>query len=101
YFAESAFSLAMLRCRGVPSGVVGDQWPYQPLIPPSSARASGAGIVKKFQTSAPVAALYARTNPRIPYSAPDEPMITLSSMMRGAIVSVYPSAGSAMVVTHF
>ncbi len=88
YFAESAFSLAMSRFRFVPSGVVSDQRPNQPLTPPSSARAFGAGIVYHVHINAPVPALYAFTNPRMPYSAPDTPMITLSSMARGAIVSV-------------
>src|SRR5678815_834999 len=57
YFAESAFSLAMSRFRFVPSGVVFDQWPNHPLMPPSSARAFGAGIVYHVHINAPVPVL--------------------------------------------
>src|SRR6266536_2546942 len=38
----------------------------------------------------------------MPYSAPDVPMITLSPITSGAIVSVYPAAGpSPTFVSHF
>src|SRR5258705_5043433 len=81
FFAESAFSLAMSRCRSLPSFVVLDHLPHHP---PSA----GDGIVYQVHTSAPVAPLYAFTKPRMPYSAPDVPMITLLPIASGAMVSV-------------
>src|SRR3989442_14547471 len=84
----------MLRLRLSPSGVVRDHRPHQP---PSC----GEGIVYQVHISAPVATLYARTNPRMPYSAPEVPMMTLSSITSGAMVWVYPSAGSPVCAAHF
>src|SRR5437879_2414128 len=79
YLAESAFSLAMSRFRSSPSQVVLDHLPHQPPC-------CGSGSVYQVQTSAPVAALNAFTWPRMPYSAPEVPMITLSAMTGGAFV---------------
>src|SRR5205809_6259966 len=71
YLAESALSLARSRFRSSPSGVVLEKGPHQP---PSW----GDGMVYQVHTSAPLAALKAFTYPRMPYSAPEVPMITLS-----------------------
>src|SRR2546426_463426 len=81
YLAESAFSLAISRCRSSPSQVVLDHLPHQPPC-------CGSGSVYQVQTGAPLAALYAFTKPRMPYSAPEVPMMTLSPTTSGAIVSV-------------
>ena len=81
YLAESAFSSAISRWRSLPSGVVFAHTPHQP---PSS----GEGIVYHVQTSAPVAPLKALTQPRMPYSPPDVPTITLSPTASGAMVNV-------------
>src|SRR6266550_377479 len=67
YLAESAFSFAISRWRSLPSG---------------------EGIVYHVQTSAPVAPLKAFTQPRMPYSPPDVPTITLSPTASGAMVNV-------------
>ncbi len=47
----------------------------------------GAGIVQKRQTSLPVSASYAATNPRTPSSPPEVPTSTLSFTTRGALVA--------------
>ena len=88
YLALSAFSLAMSRCRSAPSGVVGVQVPNQPFGALSSNVGSpfGAGIEYQRHTCSPVMALYAVTWPRMPYSPPDTPTMTLSPMMSGACV---------------
>src|SRR5438105_9629312 len=95
YLAESARSFAMSRLRSSPSGVVLENGPHQP---PSS----GEGSVYHVHTGAPLAAFKAFTQPRMPYSAPEVPMITLSPITSGAMVSVYPAAGPSPTFTsHF
>src|SRR5215471_6959791 len=94
YFAESAFSAATSRCKSAPSGVVLDHAPHHP---PSC----GDGIVYQVHTREPVVPLNALRKPRMPYSPPDVPMITLSPTTSGAIVSVYPVPGSPTCVAHF
>ena len=47
---------------------------------------AGAGTVCVFQTSRPVSASSAMTNPRIPYPPPDMPTMTFPSTVNGAIV---------------
>jgi hypothetical protein len=47
----------------------------------------GPGTVLKRQTSFPVFASYAAMKPRMPYSPPAGPMITLSFTTSGAIVN--------------
>src|SRR2546427_4019639 len=64
YLAESAFSLAISRCRSSPSQVVLDHLPHQPPC-------TGSGSVYQVQAGVPLAALYAFTKPRMPYSAPE------------------------------
>src|SRR5206468_1286562 len=53
----------------------------------------GPGTVLKRHTSRPVFASKAAINPRMPYSPPAGPMITLSLTTSGAIVKEYPSSG--------
>src|SRR5512132_3333284 len=97
YLALSPFSLVTSRCRSAPSGVLVGQVPNQPLGALSSKVESplGAGIEYHRHTWSPVMALYAVTWPRMPYSPPDTPTMTLSPMMSGAWVMLYPKAGSA------
>src|SRR5207245_2388956 len=81
YLAESARSFAMSRFRSSPSGVVLENGPHQP---PSS----GAGNVYHVHTGAPLAALKPFTWRRMRYSGPEVPMLTLSPITSGAMVSV-------------
>src|SRR5512134_2336719 len=97
YLALSPFSLATSRLRLAPSGVSPGQVPHQPFGALSSKVGSpwGAGIEYQRHTCSPVPALYAVTWPRMPYSPPDTPTMTLSPTMSGAWVMLYPKAGSA------
>src|SRR4051812_38807988 len=88
YLALSPFSLATSRCRSAPSGVVFVQAPNQPLGAFSSNVGSplGAGIEYQRHTCLPSTALNAVRWPRMPYSPPDTPTITLLPMTSGACV---------------
>src|SRR5690606_16657869 len=88
YLALSAFSAATLRLRLAPSGLWVGQVPHQPFGAIGSKVGSpfGAGIENQRHTCSPLTALYAVTWPRMPYSPPDTPTITLSPMTSGAWV---------------
>ena len=60
----------------------------------------GPGTVLKRHTSRPVFASNAAMNPRMPYSPPAGPMITLSFTTSGAIVNEYPRSGLETETSH-
>ena len=56
----------------------------------------GPGIVLNRQSSSPVFGSMAAMKPRMPYSPPAEPRISLSFTTKGACVSEYPPVGSTI-----
>src|SRR6478735_7380599 len=82
FLALSDRSCVMLRCRSLPAGVVVTHLPHHPFGAIGSKVGSpcGAGMLYQRHICRPVAASYAVTCPRIPYSPPETPTITMFPM---------------------